>query len=585
MTTAQLNVFQTILDGKHRSLNQAIPTFTIQETDIADRDINSIFDHSRPLGISPGYSSNGQLVSLAIADDKNCRIVEFQQPKGNNRRGNANAKPAVPSQHILDGRALLQDNILCRTGGDIFAFDMGPLAMSLYADLGMRITQAVDIQSAFSAVDRKPISAITAALGDPATSGVKIMADNVRDLFMHPVYNPDDSLRNRATDLAMRAWLSQFLPGYENGETTFEKVARIDTKKLPSQRLDMIAKIANDALRLDQKKPTQTTHQVMQSTDVVSDQVRLNSTNFNNRLRGHRQVKVKVDGARGEFTVNAAMGAVSGRSGNINTDRALTDKAIMTVTSIGRDDPTTAEAQRAATVLSILQGSEKLLDESPWIQNIWFPSSDDGLLVWPEEWKIKGPLKAPAPAPSPQSGNPFRHLLLNPSQQEAVNFMLSEKDDHRITIIQGPPGTGKTSVIASFVQFAVHSFARGGIWLVAQTNVAVKNIAEKLISTGFMDWKLLVSKDFHFEWHEHLYGKIENYLIRSDEFHIASNKVNLRGTRVMLCTLSMLAHKRISKFTQEIPLKMLIVDEASQIEIGNYITVFSSFKTTLRKYL
>jgi hypothetical protein len=39
-----------------------------------------------------------------------------------------------------------------------------------------------------------------------------------------------------------------------------------------------------------------------------------------------------------------------------------------------------------------------------------------------------------------------------------------------------------------------------GIWLVAQSNVAVKNIAEKLAANGFMDWKLLVSQDFHFDW-------------------------------------------------------------------------------------
>ena len=77
--------------------------------------------------------------------------------------------------------------------------------------------------------------------------------------------------------------------------------------------------------------------------------------------------------------------------------------------------------------------------------------------------------------------------------------MLSSKDDHRITLIQGPPGTGKTSVIAAFIHYALH-LRKGGIWLVAQSNVAVKNIAEKLVSTGFENWKLLVSKDFHLEW-------------------------------------------------------------------------------------
>lgn len=68
-----------------------------------------------------------------------------------------------------------------------------------------------------------------------------------------------------------------------------------------------------------------------------------------------------------------------------------------------------------------------------------------------------------------------------------------------ITIIQGPPGTGKTSVIAFFVQMAV-ALGKSGIWLVAQSNVAVKNIAEKLSQVGFHDYRLLVSDSFIDDW-------------------------------------------------------------------------------------
>jgi len=211
---------------------------------------------------------------------------------------------------------------------------------------------------------------------------------------------------------------------------------------------------------------------------------------------------MQVQNEHGQFAVNARMEGVAGRSGNVNSDRALTtgNKEITTVTSIGRDDPTTAEARRSATILRILQGSEKLLDESPWVQNIWFPQNDGGLLVWPKEWSNPRlqPNQPSQQCPPMQTGNVVHHTL-NSSQQDAVNYMLSEHNSHRITLIQGPPGTGKTSVIASFVQYSVQ-LGRGGIWLIAQSNVAVKNIAEKLISRGFMDWKLLVSKDFHFEW-------------------------------------------------------------------------------------
>lgn len=58
----------------------------------------------------------------------------------------------------------------------------------------------------------------------------------------------------------------------------------------------------------------------------------------------------------------------------------------------------------------------------------------------------------------------------------------------------------KFKVITAYVHSA-HAAGLAGMWLVAQSNVAVKNIAEKLVDTGFEPWKLLVSKDFHFEWY------------------------------------------------------------------------------------
>ncbi|KDR78868.1 hypothetical protein GALMADRAFT_1275033 [Galerina marginata CBS 339.88] len=229
-----LIVTQDILDG--RDCSARLPTIRIPEESLEDSDLLSVFDHPRPLGISPGYSESGKLVSLSFADNDKCRIIEFQHPNKRDNRRPATDKAVVPPA-IIEGRKLIQDKILCRPMGDIFAFDMGPLAMSLYCDLGMRITSAVDIQSAFSAVARKPISAIEDALGkefDSVTSSkIKIKADNVKSLFLYPVYDSSD--RNTVVDLAVRAWVSQFLPGYGNGEQLFEKVPRIDTNKLGAQ--------------------------------------------------------------------------------------------------------------------------------------------------------------------------------------------------------------------------------------------------------------------------------------------------------------------------------------------------------------
>ena len=225
MSGTPTKLAQNILDGSDSALNRPIVTFTIQESDIATSDLLSVFEHAGPIGISPGYSATGKLISLAIADDKSCRIIEFAQPKNDKRRTDGNPPP--PLKPDIKGRQMLQDHILCRTAGHVFAFDMGPLAMSLYCDLGgLRITNAVDIQSAFSAVDRKPLTGIKTALGD----SIKINANNVTNVFFNPIYDIED--RNRTTDLAQRAWVSQFLVRSGNGAEMFDKVPRIDTKKL-----------------------------------------------------------------------------------------------------------------------------------------------------------------------------------------------------------------------------------------------------------------------------------------------------------------------------------------------------------------
>ncbi|KAJ7158637.1 AAA domain-containing protein [Mycena filopes] len=110
------------------------------------------------------------------------------------------------------------------------------------------------------------------------------------------------------------------------------------------------------------------------------------------------------------------------------------------------------------------------------------------------------------------------------------------------------------------------------VWLVAQSNVAVKNIAEKLASVGFWDFKLLVSKGGH----EHLYAdKLERNLVRPNDYFSVP--------KIILCTLSMLSNPRISAFTRVVPIETVIVDEASQVEIGNFLPMISLYSTTLRK--
>ncbi|KAF7374797.1 AAA-12 domain-containing protein [Mycena sanguinolenta] len=573
----QDSFMQTLLDGVESKLELK----TLHEKDLTDK-LLSVF--AGPIGIAPGYSKSGGLVALAIADDMYCLIVQFYSNRpttGNNARGRGRGGKQVErpnKERDLSGRKLLEEFILCREGGDLLAFDFGPLSMSLYCGVDLRITNGIDIQSAFSAVDRKPLSAIKDAVGDT----LRIFEENVINVFQNPLYDPDKD-QHCVSDLAMRAWISQYLFTIGNGAETFTKVVKINTKVLTPQTLDILAKMTQDSLRLAHLKPSEIKHTFMMTQNWDGPGVR--SGAFQNRLRPGQIVTSTVQNAHGAtYRLHGHTGGVDGRAANLDLSRPLDDtKTILTIKSIGRDDPTTAEAHRAATVLRILQGNLELLADNAWIKNIWFPAapddSGDTLLVWPPEWTAR---QAKANSAFPSSGDNNDRHNLNKSQQDAVDAMLSRSDTNRITIIQGPPGTGKTTVIATYVKEALER-CQGGIWLVAKSNVAVINIALKLMSAGFMDWRLLVSQEFsHADWHGHLYESISSNFIRSNEFFSMSLN-RIKGCKVILCTLSMLSNKLLKKFVNQVPVNTIVVDEASQIEVGDYIPVFDQYSTMLRK--
>ena len=64
-------------------------------------------------------------------------------------------------------------------------------------------------------------------------------------------------------------------------------------------------------------------------------------------------------------------------------------------------------------------------------------------------------------------------------------------------------------------------------------------------------------------------------IIRSDEFTKAAKE--LKDCKVILCTLSMLSNPRLYMFTRKVPLKTLVIDEASQINVNDYIPLFEKF--------
>ncbi|KAJ7305408.1 hypothetical protein DFH08DRAFT_976336 [Mycena albidolilacea] len=88
---------------------------------------------------------------------------------------------------------------------------------------------------------------------------------------------------------------------------------------------------------------------------------------------------------------------------------------------------------------------------------------------------------------------------LNASQTRTLEKTISTMP---VVVVQGPPGTGKTKIISAAA--AVWEDDGSPAWIVAQSNVAVKNITEKLAQLK-VTFKIIVSQEFHVEWHEHIY--------------------------------------------------------------------------------
>ena len=83
--------------------------------------------------------------------------------------------------------------------------------------------------------------------------------------------------------------------------------------------------------------------------------------------------------------------------------------------------------------------------------------------------------------------------------------------------------------------------------------------------------------------HDHIYAEVNDHLILTNKLREGSAKKLIQGARLVLCTVSMLSNPDLTRVFRLVPMRMLVVDEASQVGIFNYLVRFS-FVDSLEVY-
>ncbi|KAG1841688.1 P-loop containing nucleoside triphosphate hydrolase protein, partial [Suillus subalutaceus] len=588
------HTFFTLQQDVYNADHEPIIVEDVDENNVSSPALQRLIDsaQSAAVGVAATYRPDCTLSSLAFATLTRALVVHFFATKKQNLQYQQKKKKKKgQEQHppVSRGRTLIQDQLLCDPDVQFYGYRMDRIALGLYLDLSLRINAAVDILSISGKKARRSLEATMNALGGE----LLLQKQNVKILFAHREGNATTN------DVALQAWAACRTAAFPHMAPRFDILPRLATDTIPDAHLSDLAKISRDAEVLESLKPTKVVNNVTDGLSITkAGNLHLECTRFRTRIMKNRDqvIHIETQNAGRVSTITGRAQQIDGRQAFINVNGVQASGKVLRVTTIGKEDLTAAESARESVVLKALQ-STIALTHCPFFCSIWAPSSK---ISWP-------------PVTEGASSTSFVYDpsgTLNHSQYEAVERILSQADSDRVLLIQGPPGTGKTTVIAASVDSIVRTGHKDRtVWLVAQSNVAVKNIAEKLDKAGFREFKLLVSKDFHYDWfvalsshlcytefsccrHEHLYERLEHCFIRSDQLinigAVAVERLLIDAptktkTRVILCTTSMLSNPHISEIALQVPVETVIFDEASQIEVGDYLPLLQRFQPTLRK--
>jgi hypothetical protein len=162
--------------------------------------------------------------------------------------------------------------------------------------------------------------------------------------------------------------------------------------------------------------------------------------------------------------------------------------------------------------------------------------------------------------------------VLNAAQAACVDDVAAGAP---LTLTLGPPGTGKTTTIAavawSLATRAPAGDARRDVVILKQQNVAALNVLKALVKAaqhGAADFKLVISKDYYHEWHEHEYDKALDLFMHVTGTDLPEGTPQIPESRsITVLTFGVasgLAEARGAPVCDREAVGALLVDEASQ---------------------
>lgn len=199
-------------------------SFTVVKCDddaVAEEHLQPLLDDPiRVLGVAATYDEQCQLSSIAFSTLSRVLVVNIPAHHV------PHPKEATKQQRVARSRCLIQDRLLLNSEFPKFAFRMDQVAVALFLDLSIRISDAVDMLSVTTKASRQSLEALMNAMGGELI----LNKNNVRSLLFDKSGSPAIDATEK---VAFEAWAACRASTLPHMALRFTSIPRVNTVTFP----------------------------------------------------------------------------------------------------------------------------------------------------------------------------------------------------------------------------------------------------------------------------------------------------------------------------------------------------------------